>query len=105
MKCFNGKCGGESRNGWLCSERNECKDFIPDPEKPALLSVDSQSSGSVFNYVECAGVGCEGWINLFHGDDILCLVMSVEIANQIKASTQRRKQNDLNHRPEEAEGE
>ena len=61
-------------------------------DNPAL-SRTSESICSVFNYVECVGECCEGWINLFYGDEILCLINNVELANRIKETTIARKQN------------
>lgn len=43
-----------------------------------------------FNYVNITSKGCEGWLNLFHGDDILCLVRVIAIADEIRQSTPER---------------
>ena len=40
-----------------------------------------------FNYVDVVGDGCEGWLNLFHGTDIVCLVRTVAIADEIRKTT------------------
>ena len=40
-----------------------------------------------FNYVD---VGCEGRLNLFHNDDIVCLVRVVSIADEIRETAQKR---------------
>ena len=44
----------------------------------------------VFNYVNITTEGCEGWLNLFHNDDIVCLVRVVVIADEIRATTPER---------------
>ena len=61
-------------------------------DNPAL-SRTSESNCSVFSYVECVGEGCDGWINLFHGDNILCLITDVALASRIKETAFARKQN------------
>jgi hypothetical protein len=43
-----------------------------------------------FNYVDVVGDGCKGWLNLFHNDDIVCLVRVGVIANEIRNTTPRR---------------
>ena len=43
-----------------------------------------------FNYVNVIGDGCDGWLNLFHNDDILCLVRVIAIADEIRATTPER---------------
>ena len=43
-----------------------------------------------FNYVNVTSPGCKGWINLFHGNDILCLVDNVELADRIKKNVPER---------------
>lgn len=44
-----------------------------------------------FNYVNIIGKGCEGWLNLFHDDDIVCMVSCVSIADSIRKTTPERK--------------
>ena len=59
------------------------------------FSGKSQTTGSVFNYVNVVGRGCEGWLNLFFGDDIIALVNNVELANKIRKTISERKPNDM----------
>ena len=46
--------------------------------------------GEGFNYVNVVGKGCEGWLNLFHNGDIVCLVRVVIIADEIRQTTPER---------------
>jgi len=37
-----------------------------------------------FTYVDVVGEGCEGWINLFFGDDCIALIDNPKLAAEIK---------------------
>jgi len=39
-----------------------------------------------FTYVNLVGKGCEGWLNLFIGEYVLCLVNNIELADKIRSS-------------------
>lgn len=43
-----------------------------------------------FNYVDITTKGCDGWLNLFFGEDIIALVRNVDLATRIRATTPRR---------------
>ena len=65
------------------------------PSKPESERVyrTSEASGSVFNYVNVVGRGCEGWLNLFFGDEIIALVNNVALADEIRKTISERKPN------------
>ncbi len=57
----------------------ECdgRGYIPEPN-------------SQYNYVDCVGSGCEGWLNLFFGDYCVNLVNDPVIADEIRKVTPKR---------------
>lgn len=40
----------------------------------------------MFKYVDITSKGCEGWINLFFGDQCICMISDPELATAIKKS-------------------
>ena len=46
-----------------------------------------------FNYENVIGSMYEGWLNLFHNDDIVCVVRAVAIAEDIRKTTPLRIKN------------
>lgn len=48
----------------------------------------SGPSGSItFNYVDITTKGCEGWLNLFFGDEIVAMVRNKALASEIRKVT------------------
>jgi hypothetical protein len=43
-----------------------------------------------FNYVNITTSGSEGWLNLFHNDDVVSMVRVVIIADEIRSTTPER---------------
>jgi hypothetical protein len=68
---------------WLAKEHSK-KGAAESSREPAC-------SISGFNYVDVVGEGCEGWINLFFGDNIIALVKDVSVADSIKAVIEPRR--------------
>ncbi len=48
-----------------------------------------------FNYVNVVGKGCEGWLNLFFGDDCIALVNDTKLADRIRATIPEREKVDI----------
>ena len=84
MKC--GECGAES--GMIKGEINTY-DLAGEIQNLCDECMEEKPNAG-FNYVDVVGEGCEGWINLFHGSDIVCCVMCVPIADEIKKTTPMR---------------
>jgi len=53
------------------------------------LKTNKVDSGDEFRYVKITTTGCEDWINLFFGDDVLCMVENKYLANRIITNIDR----------------
>lgn len=47
-------------------------------------SIEDASDQTKFTYVDVVSPGCEGWLNLFFGDQIICLVDNKKVAEQMR---------------------
>ena len=45
-----------------------------------------------FNYVNVINKGCEGWLNLFFGDNCIALVRDIDTADEIRKVTRNRQE-------------
>jgi len=43
-----------------------------------------------FNYVNITTNGCEGWLNLFFGDECIAVITSVYLADKIRSEVPKR---------------
>ena len=43
-----------------------------------------------FNYVNIVGEGCEGWLNLFFGDECIAMIDNVVLADEIRKTCKER---------------
>ena len=43
-----------------------------------------------FNYVNIVGPGCEGWLNLFFGDEVIAMIDDVAMADKIRKIVKER---------------
>lgn len=76
------------------SEKERCDDPVEYVNENGELACRYQEGATPrnngFSYVNITTKGCEGWINLFFGEQIIAMISDVDLASEIKAETEER---------------